>query len=426
MKIVVIGAGLMGVSTAYFLAGEGHQVTVLDRQTDVARETSFANGGILTPSMADPWNAPGVWKQLIRYLGDETSPLLLRPKALPGLIGWGLTFLWHSSPKRFAANAGSNARLCLYNLKVMKAITATETFAFDAGPGGTLKIFQNHEAMAAVRRMADFFSQFGIICEELDAAGSVAREPALAPVQDRITGGLYFAQDGSGDARLFTQGLAQAAKKRGVAFEMGVEVTGADVLGGRVRAVRTSVGDYPAEAVVLAAGSHCDRVARLFGFRVPVRPVKGYSITAPTNGWQEGPKIPIIDDHFHAVVTPLGSRLRVAGTAEFTGYDATLTPSRIDNLKAFLLTAFPGYASYMDDAKIEPWCGFRPMSADGVPLIGGTPLKNVYLNTGHGHLGWSMAAASGKLLANLMMGKKPDMDLTPFDPRRFSSLRGAD
>lgn len=419
MKVVVVGAGLMGVSTAYFLAKDGHQVTVLDRRPEVARETSYANGGILTPSMADPWNAPGVWRQLIKYLGDETSPLLLRPKALPSLIGWGLTFLWHSNPKRFAANAASNARLCMYNLQVMEELRAALPLQYDAGPGGTIKIFRDPAAQAAVRRMADFFSQFGVQHEEVDAAGAVAKEPALRSIADQITGGLYFPKDQSGDARLFTEQLAAAARRLGAAFELNVTVLGAETSGGVVRALHTSVGSYAADAVVLAAGSYSDVVGRALGVRAPIRPVKGYSITAPMGGWNQGPKIPVIDDHYHAVVTPLGRRLRVAGTAEFTGYDDRLTPSRIDNLKTMLVKIFPDYASHMDAAAIEPWCGFRPMSADGVPIIGRSRADNVFLNSGHGHLGWTMAAASGRLLADLIGGRALAIDVAPYMPQRF-------
>ena len=202
-------------------------------------------------------------------------------------------------------------------------------------------------------------------------------------------------------------------------FEFGVTVEGAARQKRRVSAVRTSVGDYAADAVVIAAGSYSGRVARAFGGGVPVRPVKGYSITAPTGGWNKGPKIPVIDDHYHAVATPLGDRLRVGGTAEFAGYDARLTPSRIDNLKRFVVALYPDYAPFMKDSAIEPWCGFRPMSADGVPIMGRGHLENVYFNTGHGHLGWTMAAGAGRMVADLISGREPALDPAPYSPTRF-------
>lgn len=419
MRVVVVGAGLLGVSTAYFLAKSGHQVTVLDRATDAARETSYANGGIVTPSMADPWNAPGVWRLLLKYLGKEDSPFLLRPKAMPSLVTWGLTFLWHSGVKRFRANTGHNVRLCSYSADVMRGLERELPLAYDKGPGGAIKTFRSMAAFDAVLKMAEFLAEFGIRYEIVNAAGAVEKEPALGPVAQNIAAGIFYPGDESGDARLFTQGLAEAAKKLGVAFEFGVTVEGAARQGRRVSAVQTSVGEYAADAVVIAAGSYSDRVARAFGGGVPVRPVKGYSITAPMGGWTRGPRIPVIDDHYHAVVTPLGERLRVGGTAEFAGYDARLTPTRIDNLKRFLVALYPEYAPFMDESQIESWCGFRPMSADGVPIMGRSRLENVYFNTGHGHLGWTMAAGAGRMVADLVSRRDPAIDPAPYRPSRF-------
>ncbi|MBW7835655.1 MAG: D-amino acid dehydrogenase [Sphingomonadales bacterium] len=419
MRVVVVGAGLLGVSTAYFLAKNGHRVTVLDRATDAAQETSYANGGILTPSMADPWNAPGVWRLLLKYLGKEDSPFLLRPKAMPSLVTWGLTFLWHSGVKRFRANTSHNVRLCSYSMSVLGELERELSLAYDQGPGGTIKIFRDKAAFDAVLNMAAFLGEFGVRYEIVDANGAIEKEPALKPVAQDIAAGIFYPDDGSGDARLFTLRLAEAAKKLGVAFEFGVTVEGAARQGREVRSVRTSVGDYAADAVVIAAGSYSGRVARAFGGGVPVRPVKGYSITTPLGGWKGGPKIPVIDDHFHAVVTPLGERLRVGGTAEFAGYDARLTPSRIDNLKRFVVALFPDYALFMKEGAIEPWCGFRPMSADGVPIMGRGRLENVFFNTGHGHLGWTMAAGAGRMVADLMSGRESAIDPQPYRPLRF-------
>lgn len=427
MRVVVIGAGLMGVSTAYFLAEDGHEVTVLDRETDVALGASFANGALLTPSMADPWNAPGVWRLLLKYLGKEDSPLLLRPKAIPSLAFWGIEFLRNSAPDRFRRATAANERICSYSVALLKSLERSLGLDYDQGPGGVLKFCRDAKGVETMVGVSRELQKLGLPIDMLDGAGAVAREPALAPIEKEIAGALFIPVDESGDARKYTLGLAAAAKARGVAFEFGVSVTGFERAGGRITTVvaansSRSALRYKADAVVIAAGSWSPALTGQFGIRLPVKPVKGYSITTPRNGWNDGPRVPVVDDSLHAVVTPLGDRLRVAGTAEFTGFDKTMTQSRIDNLVTFLTALYPQFAPHFDRANIAPWCGFRPMSADGVPFIGQvhgrSKVENLFLNVGQGHLGWTMSTGSGRLLADLIGGKTPAIDPAAYNPNR--------
>lgn len=419
MKTVIIGAGLLGISTAYHLARQGVAVTVIERESGPALGASFANGAILTPSMADPWNSPGIWRMLMKYLGREDSPFLLRPRVLPSLAFWGIHFLRNSGEAAFLRNTRANARLATYSLKVQDELRAELNIAFDSGPGGTLKITRDPVSFDRLVVLAAALGEVGVVSERLDAAGVVAREPALEPIGHELAGGLLYPDDQSGDARMFALGLADAAAGLGVTFHYDTAVQGFDIDGDRVAAVRSDKGRHSADAVVIAGGSHSPALGRQLRLRLPVKPVKGYSITVPVDGWEAGPRLPLVDDNYHAVITPLGSRLRVAGTAEFTGFDARVTPGRIDNLVNMLLAVYPRFVPYLDRGNISPWTGFRPMSCDGVPIIGATRLANVHVNTGHGHLGWTMSAGSGRLLADLMLGREPEIDPAPYRISRF-------
>ena len=418
MNIIVIGAGLIGTSSAYFLARAGHRVTVLERGLEPASETSFANGGLLTPSLSDPWNAPGVAARMLKWVGREDSPLLLRLKALPSLAFWGLSFLANSTPARFERNMAANSALSFYNLDVMDTLLAEEALDFDYQTTGTIKVTRDPVSLDQSRRLADAMAPLGVVFEALDADAVVKHEPALAPLRSSLAGGLRFPQDRSGDAAKFTRSLARAAEVRGVRFEYAVSVEDFVNEGGAVKAARTSVGDYAGDAFVLATGSHAPRLARKLGFSVPVRPAKGYSCTLSTRGWNAVPRIPVLDDDLHAVATPLGDRLRLAGTAEFAGYDSQIRISRIENLLKFFRATFPDLADRVNGAEINEWTGFRPMSSDGVAHIGQSRRENVFINTGHGHLGWTQAAASGRLLADIVSGTTPALDPLPFRPGR--------
>ena len=418
VRVVVVGSGLQGVTTAWFLASQGCGVTVLEREAAVALGTSYANAGILTPSMADPWNAPGILGHLLGWLGREDAPFLLRLRALPSMLGWGLSFLAHARPRRYRENMDKNLRLALYSLAVMRELRASLGLRYDERTAGTIKVFREARAFDEAVARNVVLAELGLDVCSLTPDEVVRTEPALAPVRGQLVGGLHCPQDESGDARLFTELLALKAQAAGARFVFGATVTGFETAGDRIAAVATSAGRHAADAFVLAAGCWSPRLLAPLGLALRVRPVKGYSITLPIGAWSGAPRMPVIDDALHTAATPLGERLRVAGTAEIAGYDTALTPARIENLFGLLLGLFPSYAPHLDRAAASPWAGLRPVSADGVPLIGRSRYVNLFLNTGHGHLGWTLAAGSARLLADLLLGRPPEIDAGAYDARR--------
>jgi len=419
MHVVIIGAGLMGTTTAWYLRKHGVDVTVIDRAGAAAMETSFANAGMLTPSMADPWNAPGTLSRLLKWVGREDAPMLLRPRALPALLGWGLRFLVNSREPAFRANTLKNVVIANYSMHQLRSLRHELGLEYDQTLGGTLRACRDQASVDHAATLAEFLSEHGVTYQVLDRQGVVRTEPALRTVADNIVGGVHYPEDESGDAHLFTRGVSQAAETAGVCFRFATEVTGFKRSRRRIAAVVTGAEEMAADAVVIAAGSFTPLLARMLGLRVPIRPVKGYSITLPRGDWADGPRIPVADDHLHAAVTPLGHRVRVAGTAEFTGYDDTVTPARIENLLGLLELIYPEYAASIDRTDIRPWCGFRPVSADGVPILGSTPIDNLFLNAGQGHLGWTMSPGSGKAVADLVVGATPEIPIEDYALARF-------
>lgn len=419
MHAVVIGGGLLGLTTAFSLRRHGLSVTLLEQHDAPGQATSFANGGMLHASQANPWNEPGVFWHALKMLGKEDAALLVRYKALPSLLGWGLRFVRHSRPERYLQNFEKNARLAGYSLDCMRELRAAVGSDYDHAARGTLKLFRNAEAVTAARAMCRQLSAWGIRFDAVDAARAVALEPALARIESQIAGGLFFPDDESGDAQRFCALLAAACVARGVRIDYGVKVDRLLRSGDRIEGVLGSRGLQTADAYVLAAGPWSAPLADTIGISLPLRPVKGYSLTLGTGAWAARPTLPVIDDSLHAAVCPLGDRLRVAGTAEFTGFDLRLTPGRINNLFALLTQLYPDFEPHLDRNAAVRWCGLRPMSADGVGLMGRTPLSNLYLNTGHGHLGWTLAAGAGQLVADQIAGQAPALDPAAYALARF-------
>lgn len=418
MRVVVVGSGLLGVTTVYFLARDGCQVTVVDRDSEPARGTSHANAGMLTPSMADPWNSPGVFWHLVKWIGKEDAPFLLRPSVIPRMTRWGLSFIANSRPARFHANMEKNLKLASYSLRVLRELRSELALSYDERANGTLTVFRNQADFDLARARFDHLAKLGLHVDVLSPAESTALEPAIADVGDKLVGGILCPEDESGDARMFTQALAEKARALGVQFQFNTSVTGFETTGSRVAAVLTEGGRHAADAVVIAAGSWSPLLVGKLGINLPVQPVKGYSITVAAGGWSAKPSRPIIDAALHAAITPMGDRLRVAGTAEFAGYDTSLSTGRINNLFDLLLSVYPSFAPHLDRTSASPWAGLRPVSADGVPRIGRMKLDNLYVNAGHGHLGWTFAAGSGRLLSDQMLGKPTGIDAGPYDAQR--------
>lgn len=419
MRIAIIGAGLIGVSTAYFLGRAGHSVVVLERREGPGLETSFANGGMITPSQADPWNAPGIAGKLLRWIGREDAPVLVRARSVPPLLGWGLAFLRNSSHERFKINFANNARLARYSLEVLRQLRRDTDLRYDSAAVGTMKFYRDPRSLRESAWLTRELEGAGIRFESLDATGVIAREPALEPIAGDIAGGMYFPDDESGDAHKYCAGLAQLAANGEVEFRYGTPVQSIDCVSGRVAALTTPAGAVRADRFVLAAGSYSTALARTAGFSIPVQPVKGYSLTLDIGGWDPVPRTPLVDDDLHVAATPLAGRLRVAGTAEFAGFDLELRKERLRPMLGFVSRLFPRQAARINESRVQAWAGLRPYACDGVPVLGPSPLANLFLNTGHGHLGWSMAAGSGKLVADLICDRRPDLDAAPYRLDRF-------
>jgi D-amino-acid dehydrogenase len=411
MRVVVLGAGLIGTATAYYLAKAGHEVVVVDRQRQAGLETSFANGALLTPSTSDSWAAPGTPQKILKWLGQEDAPMLLRLRALPGLIGWGLKFLRECRPARWEANTEAVLRLALSSMAALDKLQAEERLEFDRNPPGLIKLFRDSLSMDSALRASALYQRLGVDCTALDPDGCLAVEPALRPIKAKISGGVHYPGDGSGDALKFTQALAERARGLGVSFLFEHGITGFSTEGDRLAAVETDRGPIRGDSFVLALGSFSTSLGRQLGVALPVYPAKGYSITVSAPGWNGAPRIPIADDGRKVAVVPLGDRLRVAGTVEFDGYDTRLNATRGQMLVDGLGDIYPDYPR---GGRIEHWSGLRPLTPDGRPIIGRSRWRNLFLNTGHGPLGWTLAAGSGLAMAELVDGRTPSIDLAPF------------
>jgi D-amino-acid dehydrogenase len=411
MRVVVLGAGLIGVLTAYYLAEDGHEVVVVDRQAAVGLETSFANGALITPSTSDSWAAPGTPLKILKWLGREEAPLLLRPAAFPAITGWALRFLANCRSSRWRANTAAVLALALYSLQELHRLLAKAAIDFDRNQPGLLKLFRDPISMDSARRAGALYQELGVDARLLTPGQCSAIEPALAPIEAKISGGLFYPADESGDSWKFVTAVAQLCRARGVDFRLSTRIEALSPRMGRVGGVATDRGVIGGDAYVLALGSYSPGLARGLGVALPIYPAKGYSITVDAARWNAAPRIPIADDGRKMAVAPLGARLRVAGTVEFAGHDLALNAVRGRMLVDGLGEILPHYPR---GAPITHWAGLRPMTPDGRPIIGRTPLANLFVNSGHGPLGWTLACGSGRALADLMQGKTPAIDLAAF------------
>ncbi len=417
-SVIVIGGGIIGVSSAYALASRGFRTTLLEGREDVALETSFANGSLLTPSMSDPWNAPGVHRHLMASLFDSTAAMRLRPSALPGLLCWGTRFLGTSNRARHREATRANLALARYSVRLTGQLRDSLGLEFDSAACGTLRVFRDEKAMDAPLALARQLATYGLRFESLKRDAVIEAEPALRDIRDRIACALRFPDDESGDARQFTVELTNAFQRAGGIVRTGVHV--AEIRGDRngVAGVVVEGQVIDAKVVVVAAGIGTNSLVRGLGVRVAVAPAKGYTITFDASGLEGLPLVPIVDDALHAAIVPLGTRLRIAGTVEFAGMDPSVRPERVRNLTKLLADVYPRVAAQLDLSKGQPWAGLRPMSADGLPFVGGTSVKGLFINAGHGHLGWTLASGSANLLADLVTGEPPQIDPAPYCIRR--------
>lgn len=419
MKVVVLGAGVVGTATAYYLAEDGHDVVVLDRQAGAGLETSFANGGQISACHAKPWAGPGVPLQAFKWTFQPDAPLLFRPwRPDPALWSWGLKFLRNCTGARQRINMDRTLRVALYSRAVLRALRQKTNIRYDQQVNGILHIYRSAAEFEDGRRTARQLASLGLPQDVLTPEDCARIEPALARAvrNGELSGGLMSPDDESGDARLFTEELSRLAAARGARFRYGVNILRLEHDGRTVTRVVTDRGDETPDAVVLALGSHSPRLARDLGLALPIYPAKGYSITAEIENSDAAPTISVTDETRYMVFSRLGTRLRVAGTAELAGWDTRLDPVRVDPLVRNVKSLFPEASSYRD---INAWCGLRPATPDSVPLLGATRFANFFLNTGHGTLGWTMACGSGRAIADLISGRTPEIDLEGLGLERF-------
>ncbi len=406
MKIAVLGAGVVGVTSAWYLARAGHEVSVVDRQDAAAMETSFANGGQISISHAEPWANPGTPRQVLKWLGREDSPMLFRLRADPYQWSWGLAFLRECLPARTNANAAQIASINHYSRERLLALRAETGIQYEQQTRGILRIYETSQAFDDAVASVAMEKEHGIDLQVLTAAECVALEPALSARADHIVGGVHAPGDESGDAHKFTQELARLCTARGVKFHYGSGVVRLQTTGGSVAGVLLASGDVvEADAYLVALGSYSPLLLRAIGISIPVYPLKGYSITIPLAEGDIAPTISLSDGAYKLVMSRLGNRLRVAGTAELNGYDTTLNEVRCQAIVRRTFELFPK-AGRPENAQF--WTGLRPGTPGGVPCIGRTRYPNLYLNTGHGTLGWTMACGSGAAIADIASGRKPE------------------
>ena len=409
MAVVVLGAGAVGVATTWYLRKAGHEVTVVERQNAAALETSWGNGGVIHASEVEPWSQPGMPLKILKWLGQENAPLLLRYAAIPHMWRWGLAFARNCTSETFAGNSRANLDLALYSLRSLQEIGRETGIEYDRATPGVMKIYRSQEALDGAAGACDVLSRSGLGYERVGVERAVELEPALAATSKTLAGALYFARDEVGDCNKFTQGLAAACERLGVRFQYSTTVNAIETSGGRVTGVQTSAGRLQADDVVVALGSFTAPLLAKLGIRVPIYPVKGISITFPRGEWASAPRMPIIDDSKLFGLVPIGDRMRISGSAEITGYDATPSPTRADAILANASFTFPELPKHFDRSKARIWAGLRPVSPAGTPILGPVSLKGLWVNAGHGHLGWTLACGSGRVMADLVSGRQPEI-----------------
>jgi len=413
MTTVVLGAGAVGTATAWYLKKAGHDVVLVERQSEAGMETSWGNGGVIHASEVEPWSQPGMPTKIIKWLGKENAPLLLRYSAIPHMFRWGLDFARNCTPERFRANSKSNLHLALHSLKSLKEIGAETGINYDRATRGVLKIYRSAESLGNAERACAFLAQFGLLFERISPERCVEIEPALADTKSTLAGALYFARDEVGDCNKFTQGLAAACAAKGVSLRFGETVKNIETATGRVTGVVTDKGRIACDTVVVAMGSFSAPLLARNGIRVPIYPVKGVSITFKRAGWNGAPNVPVIDDSKLFGIIPIGDRMRISGSAEITGYDATPAMARAEAIIANASSTFPELPKHLDIKASRVWAGLRPVSPSGTPMIGQTRIKGLWINAGHGHLGWTLSCGSGRVVADLIAGRNPGIPPMP-------------
>ena len=417
MKITILGSGVIGTTAAYYLARAGHDVTVLERQPGPGLETSYANAGEVSPGYSAPWAGPGVPVKAIKWLLMHHRPLVIKPMLDLAMWRWGAQMLRNCTAARYALNKGRMVRLAEYSRDCLKQLRADTGIRYEERALGTLQLFRTQKQLDGTGKDIEVLREYGVPYQLLDRAGTLQFEPALADVADKFVGGLRLPCDETGDCFLFTQRIAELAQGAGVQFRFGTNISRIVAGAGGVAAIETDRGSVSAERYLVALGSYSTRLLAPIGIRVPVYPVKGFSITVPIDDPAKAPESTIMDETHKVAVTRLGDRVRVGGTAQLSGFDLELNERRRRTLEFVVTDLFPQAG---DARKAEFWTGLRPMTPDGTPIVGPTPIRNLWIATGHGTLGWTMAAGTGRLLADWMSGRPTEIDVEGLTVARYA------
>jgi len=420
MRVLILGSGVIGTTSAWYLRQAGHEVTVLDRQPGPALETSFANAGQLSFGYTSPWAAPGVPLKAVKWLFQEHAPLAIRPTADIAQYRWLWQMLRNCTAGRYAINKARMVRMSDYSRDCINELRAATGIDYEGRQLGTTQLFRTQQQLDAAAQDIEVLRQYGVPYEVLDRQGIVRVEPALAGKADTLVGALRLPEDQTGDCQLFTRKLAALAAAAGVEFRFDQDVAGLQRDGDRITGVRIGGRLETADHYVVALGSYSPQLLAPLGMRLPVYPLKGYSLTLPITDAAMAPTSTILDESYKVAVTRFEDRIRVGGMAEVAGFDLSLDPRRRATLEKVVRDIYPHGG---DLSRAEFWTGLRPATPDGTPVVGATPYRNLFLNTGHGTLGWTMAAGSGRYLADLMDGRTPQISSEGLDIFRYGGQR---
>lgn len=403
MKIVILGAGVVGTTSAFYLARAGHDVTVIDRQAAPALETSFANAGQISPGYASPWAAPGVPLKAIKWMFEEHAPLAIRLDGSVAQLRWMAQMLRNCTQDRYAVNKSRMVRLAEYSRDCIRELRATTGIEYEGRQGGTLQLFRTQAQFEGAAKDISVLKEAGVAYELLEGNALARAEPALGAAGNKLTGGLRLPNDETGDCQLFTTRLAEMSKALGVQYRFDTPIDALAVSGGKAVGVQCGAELVKADAVVVALGSYSTGFMKGL-VDIPVYPLKGYSLTVPIRSEKLAPVSTVLDESYKIAITRFDDRIRVGGMAEIVGFNTDLKAKRRATLEMCVNDLFPGAGN---TAEASFWTGLRPMTPDGTPIVGATPVRNLFLNTGHGTLGWTMSCGSAQLLADLISGQQP-------------------
>ncbi|MDH4556438.1 D-amino acid dehydrogenase [Pseudomonas sp. BN417] len=420
MRVMVLGSGVIGTTSAYYLAQAGFEVVVVDRQNAVAMETSFANAGQVSPGYASPWAAPGVPLKAVKWMLQQHAPLAIRTTSDIDQYLWMTQMLRNCTAARYAVNKERMVRLSEYSRDCLDELRAETGISYEGRSLGTTQLFRTQAQVDAAAKDIAVLEASGVPYELLDRDGIVRVEPALANVKHKLAGALRLPNDQTGDCQMFTTRLAEMAVKLGVEFRFGQNIEGLDFAGDRINGVWIDGKLETADRYVLALGSYTPQLLKPLGIKAPVYPLKGYSLTVPITNPDMAPTSTILDETYKVAITRFDNRIRVGGMAEITGFNLDLNPARRDTLEMITADLYPEGG---DLTQASFWTGLRPATPDGTPIVGATPFRNLFLNTGHGTLGWTMACGSGRLLADLMARKRPQISAEGLDIFRYGNSK---